>query len=231
MFFKKNETVLTFHTSGSQQKIDLFSPRYGNQQLLPNWYRTISKDPNAVTLRSCPAFADLHKNSIGIPLWTDMTISYKGNRVTRINAPYMYPDMIQPHHEDQWGAGFANSFNVKLLSPWYVTANRDTPFLMHDAVWHKENLDEYQVLSGIINFKYQHSSHINMMFPISEEEKTVELKAGTILAYLTPLSETKIKIKTQWETEEKLNSYKFYRFSFNDNDYRKGLKIKENLKE
>src|SRR5210317_614365 len=52
MFFKKNETVLTFHTSGSQQKIDLFSPRYGNQQLLPNWYRTIRSEEHTSELQS-----------------------------------------------------------------------------------------------------------------------------------------------------------------------------------
>jgi len=57
-------------------------------------------------------------------------------------------------------------------------------------------------LSGAMEFKYQHASHINIMLPKSVREKTVELKAGTIIAHLTPLTDTKLSMETKLVSHE-----------------------------
>jgi hypothetical protein len=233
MFKRNNTTELVFHTSGSQDKLDLFAPRYGSSKLTPSWFKSITKNPEVRTLRNCPGFVNLLKDSIGLPLWADFAITYKGNELRKVEIAgypsHMVPEMVQPHHPIQWGDGFPGALNIKLMSPWYVTSNKSTPFLMHDAVWHKERIEDYQVLSGILDLKRQHSTHVNMMLPYSEKEKTVLIKAGTIMWYLTPMVDTKVEIKTKWVTEERLRSFMLYRFSFNDNDYRQAMKIGEIL--
>ena len=200
MFNRKNTaTHLIFHTSGSSQKRDLFSPQEG-MKLLPDWFKTINKSQHSPTLTTCPGFIDLFKKSINIPLWSDINITYKDNEITDVQMPgigQITRDFVQIHSSEQWGEGFKNSLHIKLMSPWHITSNIDTPFLMHDAVWHKENINDYNVLSGVIEFKYQHASHINIMLPKNKQEKTLKLKAGTIIAHLTPLVDTKLSIESK----------------------------------
>lgn len=205
MFKKKDTTNLTFYTTGSKQKNDLFSPQEG-MKLLPDWFKTIDRSQQDPTLATCPGFIDLFKNSINIPLWTDINITYENDRLLNVQMPgigQVTRDFVQVHNSDQWGEGFKNSLHIKLMNPWHVTSNVDTPFLMHDAVWHKENISDYNVLSGVLEFKYQHANHINIMLPKSNgREKTVELKAGTIIAHLTPLVDTKMTIESKLISHE-----------------------------
>ena len=204
MFKRKSTTNLTFFTSGSSQKRDLFSPQEVIK-LLPNWFKTINKSQDNPTLTTCPGFVDLFKKSINIPLWSDISITYKGDQITNIQMPgveQVTGDMMQVHGTEQWGEGFKNSLHVKIMSPWRVTSNTDTPFLMHDACWHKESINDYNVLPGVIEFKYQHASHINIMLPRSSKEKTLNLKAGTIIAHLTPLVDTTLNIQSKLVTHE-----------------------------
>ena len=216
--FKKKDTAthLIFHTSGSKQKRDLFSPQEG-MKLLPDWFKTIDRNQEYPTLATCPGFIELFKKSINIPLWSDIKITYKGNQLTDVQMPgigQMSREFIQVHTPDQWGDGFKNSLHIKLMSPWHITSNKDTPFLMHDAVWHKEHIDGYNVLPGVMEFKYQHASHINIMLPNSSIEKTLMLKAGTIIAHLTPLSDTKLSIESKLISQEKWMGLQNYISSF-----------------
>jgi len=231
--FKKKKTSLTFHISGSQHVLDLFPPKYSLPDLIPDWYGSITKEPGARTLRHCPGFVDLLKNSIGIPLWADYEITHQNGQLKNASIAGLpaeeVPNMIQPHHPSQWGDAFPGCTQIKLISPWYITSNKKTQFMMHDAIWHKPVADDYQTLPGMLNFNVQHASHINMILPSSSEEKTIIIKAGTIIAYLTPITNEKIDIKTKWVSQERINSFILYNFSFSNNDYKKAMQLGEKL--
>ena len=217
MFNKKDTTThLTFHTYGSSQKRDLFSPQEG-MKLLPEWFKTIDRTQESPTLTTCPGFVELFKKSISIPLWSDINITYKQDQIINVQMPGIGPvtsEFVQIHTPNQWGDGFQDSLHIKLMNPWHVTSNISTPFLMHDAVWHKRSISDYNVLSGVIEFKYQHASHINIMLPKSTKEKTLELKAGTIIAHLTPLVDTKLSIESKLVSHEEWRGLINYISSF-----------------
>lgn len=228
--FKNKSTELTFYTTGNRQIKELFSPQE-SMKLLPDWFKTINKNEKYPTLKSCPGFVDLFKKSISIPLWNDIRITYQDS-IINIEIPGTPSDIVHhfvtQHPPMQWGAGFKNSIHLKLMSPWHIICNNTTPFMMQDAVWHKEHMEEFSVLPGTLDFKYQHSSHINIMIPRSKIKKTTTLKAGTVIAYLTPMIDTNVDIKTKLVTDEEWRGMQHYVFSFSG-VYHAAKKIGEKL--
>lgn len=195
--------------------------------MLPEWFKSIQKNKSQ-TLRSCPGFIEMFKDSIVIPLWTDISITYKGNRLIKVEIPGINPGTegmyIEQHHPDQWGDGFKNSMHLKIINNWYIKCDEMTPFMMHDPTWHKENVDQWTVLPGVLEFQAQHAAHINMLLPFVEEETTVNFEAGTAIAYLTPMIDTSPVIKTKWLPFEEFISLKQHVFTFN-NLYAKAKKL------
>jgi hypothetical protein len=186
-------------------------------KLLPDWFKTIDRSQKGATLATCPGFIDLFKTSINIPLWSDISITYKDNNILNVQMPgigQVTREQIQVHGSEQWGNGFKNSLHIKIMNPWQVTSNIATPFLMHDAVWHKDTINDYNVLPGVIEFKYQHASHINIMLPMTPKEKTINLKAGTIIAHLTPMVDTNLTIESKLVSHEEWLGLQNYISSF-----------------
>ena len=59
-----------------------------------------------------------------------------------------------------------------------------------------QDLLQYRVLPGVTEFKYQHATHINMMFPRKPQEvTTVLIPFGTPLVQMVPVTEREIDIR------------------------------------
>jgi hypothetical protein len=233
MFFKKSKKVtLTFYTREHQSIFDLFPPQQSTK-LLPEWFAELKKNPNPNTMRSCPGFIDLFKRSISIPLWRDHAITHQNGNILDVNVAGANAETIMnyvdQHHPDQYGGAFANSAHLKLITPYVVSCDTNTPFLMHDACWHKNNLGEFTVPPGHLEFKHQHGLPVNMYFNTGAEKKTTLLEAGSVIAYLTPLDDVSIEIKTKVVSNEEFNQFYLYRFSFN-NAYKKMKQFAERIK-
>ena len=209
---------LTFYTKENEQLVEMFSPDL-MKKFIPNWFKGLKHTPG-VTMNNCPGFVDFLQSSIVIPLWSDYKITYEKSIILDVECPGAsssnnIQEYIQQHTPNQWNFAYKDSCHVKLMSPWLVKSDTDIDFMMHDPTWHKEKqMGMYTLVPGIVNFKYQPSTAINMFLTPSEKSKTIEFEAGAPMAYLTPLGNVNLKIKTELISHERWNQMLKHRFSF-----------------
>lgn len=226
MFFKKKKKVeLCFHTCENKPFAKILAPEKATS-LYPDWFKQIPKT-DIPTLRSCPGYIDLFKKSIAIPLWRDFEIVYQDDKIYNIATPGIPPDSVyhyvQNHDPAQWGGGFPNQPHLKLMSPWLITSNSSTQFLMSEASWHKKSND-YTIPPGVVEFEVNTGSHVNMFLTESTNQKRILLEAGTPLVYLTPLEDVDVSIKIKEVNVDEWSRLLQYNFSFKSN-YKKTLNL------
>ncbi len=216
MLFKSKKLEITFNTVHNQL-IDLFPPVRLNK-VIPSWFKDLNNS-NIPTLRNCPGVTELFKDGIGIPMWRDISISYSGNKIDAINIPGVHRDatheFVVMHPDQQWSGAYPNHIHIKLINPWLINTNRFAKFLMTDPCWHKNSPQSYTVPTGMIEFKYQHSAHVNIFLPITNSKKTVEFKAGEIIAYLFPTFSEDLDIKYRKINREEFFDLLPYTWTFN----------------
>jgi hypothetical protein len=217
--FKKKEIVLDCFTTEPQvynfNKIARASDYY------PEWLKNTKKEYNTglfkeSTIKKCIALIEMYKHGAVMPLWADLLI-----KVNNKNINWQFADFksqMTNHSSQQWD-NFAdeNKYNhFKIYSPWHFQTKKDVKFYWTKPFWNfplKEDID-YQVPTGIIDYKYNHSTHINL-FVDTSKDKEIFFNAGTPLIHIIPLSENKLIIKNH--LVDKLDHLKFSaRYTFQD---------------
>lgn len=207
--FKKKTIVLDCITSN----LGIFNyyPIVKSSSILPNWWKNLpdnfvcNKTPGfdkldrySSTMKQCAGFIDLHKNSISMPLSCDVKIQTKENGV----FGYQFADTaglektfsIDTHSRQEFGKEFDHLIHLKIISQWILFEKTGINFYAGMPFWHYiKKLNTVFIPPGIVNYKYQHSSHINMFVPKSND--IIEFTAGTPIFNLIPLTEHKVEIK------------------------------------
>jgi hypothetical protein len=174
-------------------------------EFLPEWWKqlpaTIKNDVgNGIvtetgTLKKCVGLLDLYRNGFMIPLWSELKI--KTNEDGSLYHFASAPVHKQDHDPRQLNSAFDNSIHFKMASPWLIKEKSGVQFLWHGCEWnYVEALYNISVSPGIVEYKYQHNTHINMFLPRKNIELTLE--AGTPLVHIVPLSEKKVVIHNQF---------------------------------
>ena len=86
------------------------------------------------------------------------------------------------------------------------------PIINNMPSWHQDS--NLIVPPGILEFKTQHSTHINIVSRKEEPNIEYRIKAGEPLAYLVPLTENTVKIKTHVVSQEEIRKMKNFHHSF-----------------
>ena len=170
-------------------------------------------DVPANTIKTCDGMVDLYKSGFIIQLWTDVIT------VTDEFGDWKYTSKsefkITGNNRRQFGENFDNYIHLKFVSPWIIREKTGVNFLLTSPVWNNANYWNYlHVLPGIVNFKTQSSSHVNMF--VNKTNQTLHMEAGMPLVHVIPLSENKINIKCHLidkDEEKKLDPSLSY-FSF-----------------
>jgi hypothetical protein len=207
--FKKKTIVLDCITSN----LGIFNyyPIVKSSSILPNWWKNLpdnfvcNKTPGfdkldrySSTMKKCPGFIDLHKNSITIPLGCDVKIQTKENGV----FAYEFADTtgmeknlsIDTHQRQEFGKEFDHLIHLKMISQWMLFEKKGINFYAGMPFWHYiKKLNKVFIPPGIVNYKYQHAAHVNMFMPKAND--LIELTAGTPLFNLIPLTEHTVEIK------------------------------------
>lgn len=230
LFKKKTDTTdIIFRCVGPETLVEYFAPTKSMTRL-PDWFSKIKKhDPRGNTMRQCPGFIELFKKSISIPMWQDMSLTYRDAEIQHIDIPSKnfggkdgtnILNVVQQHHPYQWANQWENHAHIKLMNPWIVQCKKPIPFLLHDPTWHKEKITDWQVVPGVNEFVVNSSLHLNMYLPRYKTDKTIQWHAGDIMAYLTPLIDTKINIVIEQVSIEEFEKQMWFRFG---NSYSKAL--------
>lgn len=210
-FFKKKKIVLDCFTNVpavyDNCKIDYGSRYY------PDWWKQTPKTLNDYnTIKNCRAFIDYYKTGIVIPSWfeADLHLFEKNdpeNRWFTMKYSNDHVDLSQSHDSVQF-LDFAQDSgrNIKIKSPWAFRTNKDIGFAWTQPTWSMRNVfKHFSLLPGVINFKYQHHTHINFFIELSETPITVTIPPLTPLVMLHPLTDEKVEIKTHLVSDNEYN--------------------------
>ena len=222
-WFKKKKIVLDCFTT--DPFAHEFTPIQPSVKYYPEWWTNLpptieTKTSNdwglnkQGTMKACRGFTELYKNSFVIPFWGNLEIDVK----SKIEKQYFWRDNFSgsentslPHktisqHPTVMFEGFLNNnyLHAKLNSPWFFKTNRYVQFAFVDPVWDKRELSDHTVLPGVLDFKYQHATNINLMIECRSEERTFLLEPGTPIAYIIPLSEEEIELRNHLISNDEL---------------------------
>jgi len=171
----------------------------------PEWWKqmpgVIAGDPQKTwgiprpspTLKRCDGLIDLYKKAINIPLWSDIIIKVENKNFTFICAAETETS-VTFHDRNQFNSHeFENSIHAKLMVPWAIREKTGVQFELCHPVWNNiENMHNFTVPTGLLNYRDQNGAHCNMFLPT--RDNTINLTAGTPIMQLIPITERPVKI-------------------------------------
>ena len=200
MFFLKRKEIILDCFTNNKSAYD-FSQIKPSSNYYPNWFYTMKnkidfETHEMATLKKCEAFLNYYRNGFIIPMWTDL-----GIYIENMKCKYIFADHVstaQNHNSEQWSE-FINPMeygHLKIMSPWHIKCKKEINFMFKRPYWNYHPFDaDINIVEGILNFKYQHSSHINLFLKINQQKK-LSIKFGDPLIYLLPLTDYNVKIKS-----------------------------------
>lgn len=216
IFFKpKTVTLDCFTTNNSLAELFPISTM---SEHIPSWWKSmknevpISSFPIGMgTIKRCPGFTGLFKKGICIPAWSEYRLYQDPIHGFSHIGPNSMADGNQ-HQETQYA--FENYQHFKLISPWLIKEKTGVNFAMVQASWHNNSPCDIHVPTGMLEFKYQHSTHINLLAPKPENVKEYSISAGQPLAYLIPMTEKNVNVKVHVVSNEEWSKLRTYHHSF-----------------
>lgn len=161
------------------------------------------------SLKGCVGLRDYYKNGFCIPLWSDMELGVFPSSGERGVSPEQGPGVDYDaadgyskcyfHRPAQWEHVFNKEkyAHIKLGSPWLVRCDEDVKFHLGPPAWEFYRIDKRcHILSGVVEFKYQTTSNVNLMIEREAEPYYFLLEAGTPMLHGIPLSERSVKVYT-----------------------------------
>lgn len=234
IFFKKTELTVDCFTTNINA-FELF-PIQESKHFYPEWWKNLPKNeftenrnglPIPIsTMKRCEGFINLYQSGFIIPLWSDIIIQTHGMN----NYSFEFADGVSTlsyHNSDQLGPQFVNYIHIKFESPWRIQEKTGVNFIFQQPSWNNpSDLINSHVLPGIIDFKYQFTSSINLFIL---KNKRYQWAAGRPMAHVVPMSDKKIKLKMHLISEEEKSKMRVMNRSmpFFQSQYRKYKEIKE----
>ena len=211
--FTKRSTI-TVDCFTMNPAVHKYFPPVPANKAIPNWMKkmpaTFEADNGAGikypagTLKRCDGLVSLYKKGIALPLWSDLIIETFETGEWKYQFSAREVLNIVDHPKQQFAGNFQDAIHVKIHSPWMFKEKTGVNFIFVPPIWN--NIDKLFTVStppGIIEYKHQHSTHINMLLP--KKTDRLEFFAEDIMAHIIPLSDKNIKVKThlisrsEWE--------------------------------
>ena len=221
-WFKRKKVILDCFTT------DSFSYEYcrieSAVKYYPDWWLNLPSEEKNTNMKSCKGFTNLYVNSYVIPFWStvDIEVSTLDTSTFKWTVSGVYSEIenqtkkvMISHNPKQYGkfTGSGNYQHIKLLSSWSIRTKSKVKFFYSDPVWHRDDLNNYTVLPGILEFKYNRSTEANIMFEYKTEPYNIRFTPGMPVAMMTPLTEDDVELRHHLVTPNEM-IYAESRFSF-----------------
>jgi len=214
--------MITFFTKTPEITLDCFTsmpmvyehtPIIKSSKAIPKWwtdvefpkekYRILNKKIfNNANVRTCYGFIELYRNGVVLENWADVIIKTTPKNFevysTYGPGPESFPKSV-------YGQGFKDWFHLKLASPWHIKEKTGVKIMWVGAEWGLENFN-FRVLPGIINYKLNTTTNVNLMLPPETKEYTIPV--GHPLVHIIPMTDHKLNIKNHLVTESELDTIK-----------------------
>jgi hypothetical protein len=206
LFFwlKKKEVTLDCFTY-SPLAYEYAKPDFA-YKFFPEWFTKLPKKTGRIdenkseipTIKSCQAFKRYYTaNTLVLPIPYNAFIEVG----TLENPTYRWEikdpnETVLWHDRDQFAGFVSNEYqHVKFLSPWKFKTNRFIEFMWSDPIWNRQNVLDYAVLPGVVDYKYQFDTPVNFMFKYTDKPYSINFSFGDPFVILAPLADCSIKIK------------------------------------
>jgi hypothetical protein len=213
-FFKRKDVVLDCFTKlpyvYDYAKID-YATKY-----IPEWWKntpkTVEGKGSRGTIKNCVAFIEYYKRGIVMPSWFEMELTI--HELGRADDHwYTYTRStsdadIDSSHTPWQFANFAgdDGKNIKFQSPWGFKTKDEIYFSVQQPTWNlRPLLHHVNILPAVVNYKYQHFTHVNMFITNREREQEFTIKPLTPLLMLHPLTERNVVVKTHLVDDKEWN--------------------------
>lgn len=196
-------------------------PILPTNKALPYWYRNLPPDVRVgnntfptltrSTVKGCSGIKDFFKNSITIPNWIEHRFSVEPNGNTHFMA--LREDLKCESHDKniEMGSGFPKYTHIKLTSPWRFRETTGIKWIFTQAAWHQDNPCEFSIPPGIIDYKFQHTTNVNILLPWPENNnKEIIIQSGQPLVNIIPMSDKTVNIKMHVVSREELQKFSTY---------------------
>jgi len=225
-FFNLFKKDVVLHCYTDKPDVYNFSSVKEAKNFIPEWWKRIPKHyrlptmglagPDLNTMKSCSGFTDLYRQGFMLPMWSDceVVVGETGSDAFRYEYSNGY-SIAQSHPETQRGTQYPTRdyLHLKFESEWRLMCEEDVDFLLTAPVWNYDAPESLIVLPGVLNFKYQSSLNINVLFKRKATAEKYLVPFGMPIAHLVPLTERKLVIKTHLvssETLKRINSITTY---------------------
>lgn len=206
MLFKFLEKPIEITASVSPEYafVNTFSPIEKSSKFIPKWWKKTPKSSMTITennkiiqnltTKNCPGIIGTFQNGYIVPMWCELLMRVENDRWI-----YQFSDTMSSIHEhsnDQMIDFHPNYHIVKISTPWMISTSTDVNLIFLDPFYHFPKERNYYVPYGISplidkNFK------INCFLFIKKEKKEIFIPHGTPLLHIIPITEKKIKFKTE----------------------------------
>lgn len=190
-------------------------------RVIPQWWKNI--DPTihvplineemglygqGPTMRGCAGFTDLFKRSFTIPLWSDVSVCVAPEGEKGYSWKFAdHRSQAGEHSPRQRGTFMdANKFqHIKLQSPWHLNCTEEVDFLFFDPFWTRGDSKDVIIPPGVVNYKYQTATNINIFIrKLPGEPNTILLEHNAPLVFLVPLTERKVILRHHLIREDEI---------------------------
>jgi hypothetical protein len=207
-----------------------------SMKFIPDWWKQLDKiDPTNMhptgTMKSCQGFLDLFRKGIVLPLWSDLSVLLGESGTDEVFWQFAdYTGSAGIHNAGQRGTYLPEEKyqHLKLTSPWLFTCKEDLHWVLHPISWCFDNPKAVIIPEGVVNFKWQYGTNVNMFFERKPEKQRFLFEAGQPMLQFIPMSEKEIVIHNHFiepeEMKKKIGATKIHKFR---NHYNIGKKIRQ----
>lgn len=215
-FVRPKIVVDAFTYAASIEKV---APIGLSAKFIPAWWKALPKSCpmvgsvveglTAPTMRTCTGVMELFPKGLVIPLWADLAVQSTDDGVCN----WQWSGDFDPastgitwHNRTQYGPAFDAYHQLKLTSPWYLSDKTGTNFMFINSFWNQlDMLNTFHVCHGVVNYKNQHETHINMIVDATRPINTI-IPCGTPMVQLIPMTDREVIVKTHVLSREELVS-------------------------
>jgi hypothetical protein len=199
ILFKFSQKKIVLDCFTSEKYVLETAPIVPAMKNMPEWWKEL---PNTYmensllrvsTMRSCVGMVDYYKNSVVIPLWSDLAIGVDGLGGYLWNFSDRTTRGIS-HEMDKQAKGFLSTYaHLKIEPPWQLKTKEDIKWVWSHPVYNYTDSNDIVSLPAIVSYKHQHSVNINILINM-KEQKNILIPQGQTMVHMTPMSDRKVKI-------------------------------------
>ena len=209
-FIPKKKLVLHCYTNILE--LPEVAPIAKANKFFPEWWKKLPKTysaPKSIslhsTMKSCSGLIDLYSKGIVIPMWSDVDINI--GEIGTKDYYYEFRDQesnMGIHDPAQRGDYLPEKEyqHLKISSPWKFYCEENVDFIFMEPTWNLENLSCIKILPGVVNYKYQHNTDVNIMVTRKQEKFGLEIPFLHPIAHIIPIDNREIELKVHYDIDK-----------------------------